>query len=58
VHVEFDGIAESGPITLPNTGSWQAWQTISVPVTLTAGQQIMRIVIDKGGLNLNWMNVQ
>ncbi len=57
VHVEFGGVNVSGPITLPNTGGWQAWQTLTVPVALTAGEQVMRVVIDGNGMNLNWVRL-
>jgi hypothetical protein len=57
VHVELDGVNVSGPITLPNTGGWQTWENLSVPVTLNAGQQIMRLAIDGSGINLNWIRL-
>src|SRR5262249_50708468 len=37
---------------VPNTGGWQNWSTVSVPVTLAAGQQVMKVVFDTGGFNL------
>jgi hypothetical protein len=46
LHVEFNGADKTGPMTIPNTGGWQAWTTISAPVTLAAGTQQMRVVID------------
>ena len=57
VHVEFDGVDVTGPISLPNTGGWTAWQTVNVPVTLIAGEQVMRLVIDQGGMNLSSINI-
>jgi hypothetical protein len=61
-HVEFGGINKTGPMTIPNTGGWQTWTTISKPVTLTAGTQVMRVVLDSngsGGLfgNMNWIKL-
>jgi hypothetical protein len=50
-HVEFGGVDRSGPLTIPNTGGWQSWRTISAPVRLQAGVQRMRIVLDASGLN-------
>jgi hypothetical protein len=49
--------ATIGPSTIartsvPNTGGWQAWSTVTVPVTLTAGAQMLRVSIDTGGFNL------
>jgi hypothetical protein len=47
-------------ITVPNTGNFQTWQTISAQVTLPAGQQTLRIVTTKanGGWNINWWEIQ
>jgi hypothetical protein len=45
-HVEFNGVDVTGPMTVPNTGGWESWQTITRQVTLNAGQQTMRIVMD------------
>jgi len=49
LHVEFDGVDKTGPITIPNTGGWQAWRDISANVTLAAGMQRMRVVVDAAG---------
>ena len=35
-----NGTNVTGPLTIPNTGGWQAWQTVTTPVTLSAGQQV------------------
>ena len=58
-HVEFNGVNKTGSITVPNTGDWQAWQTISTSVQLTAGLQVMRVVFDTSTDvgNLNWFNL-
>ncbi|MFH1319389.1 MAG: carbohydrate-binding protein, partial [Bacteroidota bacterium] len=48
-HIEFDGVDKTGPLTIPNTGGWQNWQTLSKTVTLTQGQQVMKIVMDTNG---------
>jgi hypothetical protein len=57
MHVEMDGVNISGPISFNGTGGWQTYQTISVmtPV-LNLGGKIMRIVMDAGGFNLNYVN--
>jgi endoglucanase len=46
-------------ITVPNTGNFQSWQTVSASVTLPAGQQTFRIITTaaNGGWNLNWMDI-
>ena len=48
-HVETGGASVSGPITIPNTGGWQTWTTVEVPVTLRAGVQVLRLVLDANG---------
>ncbi|MFL5728230.1 MAG: Ig-like domain-containing protein [Cytophagaceae bacterium] len=53
-HVELDGVNISGAISIPNTGGWQNWQTVSVTTTaLSAGTKILKIVMDTDGFNLN-----
>ncbi len=44
-------------VTVPNTGNWQGWQTVSASVNLSAGQQVLRIITTQanGGWNINWM---
>ena len=37
-------------MTIPNTGGWQNWQTLTTTgVSLSAGQQVMRIAMDTNG---------
>jgi hypothetical protein len=48
-HVELDGVNKTGSISVPNTGGWGVWQTISRTVTLAAGQQVMRVSLDTNG---------
>jgi Carbohydrate binding module (family 6) len=58
-HVEADGRDVSGPMTIPATGGWQTWTTISKPVALAEGAQQLRIVFDAAGSccvgNLDWI---
>ncbi|QOV91781.1 Kelch repeat-containing protein [Humisphaera borealis] len=61
-HLEVDGVATGGSITLPGTGGWQTWQTVSKPgLNLTAGQHVLRLAFDAsaGGDigNLNWLTL-
>ncbi|MFL5741581.1 MAG: carbohydrate-binding protein [Flavisolibacter sp.] len=46
-------------VTIPSTGGWQAWQTISSQVNLTQGVQTLRIFTNNsaGGWNLNWFQL-
>ena len=44
-------------ITIPVTGGWQTWTTVScpVPIGLAAGNQTIRLNVVSGGWNINWM---
>jgi uncharacterized delta-60 repeat protein len=43
-------------VDVPNTGGFQDWQTVRVPITLPQGDQRVRIVSTGGGYwNLNWL---
>jgi hypothetical protein len=63
-HVEVNGVDKTGPMTVPNTGGWQIWTTISkTGVALTAGPQIVRLVFDSPGpgsaiAKFNWLKVR
>ncbi|KAA2243311.1 carbohydrate-binding protein [Chitinophaga agrisoli] len=55
-HVELNGVNISGSINVPNTGDWQAYQTVAVTTpALTTGVQVLRIVMETGGFNLNYL---
>jgi len=60
-HIEANGVDKTGPMTIPNTGGWQTWTTISKSnVSLSAGAQIWRLVIDSAGSvvgNFNYIRV-
>jgi hypothetical protein len=65
-HVEFDGVDVTGPMTVPNTGNWSVFQTVTkTGVSLSSGQKVMRIVIDGSspddggsGVSLNTIKLQ
>ncbi|MEF2966612.1 carbohydrate-binding protein [Paenibacillus sp. M1] len=42
--------------TVPNTGGWQNWQTVTASVTLSAGQQTLRLYASGYDFNINWIN--
>jgi hypothetical protein len=61
-HVEFNGVDRTGPMQVPNTGGWQAWRDVTTTVSLQAGVQTMRVVLDAYGTNgavgnLNYVRV-
>ncbi len=33
-HVELDGVNVSGTLTVPNTGGWQTWQTVTADIII------------------------
>lgn len=43
-----------GTVSIPSTGGWQTWTTVSHNVTLPAGNQLLAIKAVNGGFNLNW----
>ncbi len=47
-------------VTVPNTGGWQTWTTVTASVSLTSGNQTIRLqaIVPAGlpyGFNLNWL---
>lgn len=55
-HVEIDGVDVSGVVTVPNTGGWQVWQTITVSdLNLSAGLHEMRLAFETDYMNLNYV---
>jgi endonuclease/exonuclease/phosphatase family metal-dependent hydrolase len=57
VHVEFDGVNKTGPLAIPATGGWQSWTTVYKEVSLSAGEQVMRVVFEGSGANFNYVKV-
>lgn len=43
-------------VTVPNTGGWQAWQTVTAKVALSKGAQTFRIKCTSGNYNINWLS--
>ena len=58
-HLEMNGINVTGSMTVPNTGGWQNWQTLTTTISLVAGTQTARLVMDTAGSsavgNFDWM---
>ena len=46
-----------GNVTIPATGDWQNWTTISQAVTLTAGTYSFGIYAQQAGWNFNWFRI-
>ncbi len=49
-HLEVDGIVKTAQLTIPNTGAWNSWQTVTQNnVTLPAGTHVVRLFLDSVG---------
>src|SRR5699024_4767442 len=46
-----------GTLSVPSTGGWQNWTTISHTVQLSSGQQQIGLAFPTGGFNLNWISM-
>ena len=54
LHLSAGATNLTGTVTVPGTGGWQTWQTVTVPgVSLSAGTQTLRLVFDDGSFNVN-----
>ena len=51
------GTIQFGNTTLPGTGGWQTWTTVSKTVTINAGTYNFGIYAQTGGYNLNWVRI-
>ncbi|MBS1817922.1 MAG: carbohydrate-binding protein [Acidobacteria bacterium] len=57
MHVGFNKSNVWTAASIPATGSWQTWTTVNVPVTLTAGTQLLTLGFDTAGFNINRVTV-
>lgn len=51
--IEADG-AEIALVEAEKTGDASAWNTLEIPVDITAGKHTLRITVQKGNININW----
>jgi hypothetical protein len=51
------GNIQFGNTTIPGTGGWQTWTTVSKTVTINAGTYNFGIYAQTGGYNLNWVRI-
>ena len=61
-HFNVDGASATAELTVPNTGGWQTWQTLSTGITLSAGKHVIQLAMDSVGSagtvgNFNWFMV-
>lgn len=53
-----DGTDATGLLVIPATGSWASYATVeSGPFELAAGTHILRADLDRGGFDLNWIEI-
>jgi hypothetical protein len=58
LHLEFGGVDKTGVLDTPKTGDWQKYTDLTARnVELKAGEQVIRLVIDAGSFNLNYIDV-
>ena len=58
LHIEVDGVNVTGTMEVPNTGNWQAYQTVTASnISISPGNHTFRVVFDAAGLNLNYIDV-
>jgi hypothetical protein len=49
------GTSLTGPVTVPATGGWQNWTTVTASVTLPAGVQTLTVYQDNPGWNVHYL---
>ena len=56
-HIEMDGVNISGPVSVPNTGGFQAWQTINVLLgNINSGVHTFRFTMDANDFNVDYLD--
>ena len=64
VHVEIDGANVTGAFSLPDTGGWDTYATVTrTGVSLPSGTHVLKLVIDANGsghtaADLNWLRIR
>jgi endoglucanase len=57
LHLSLGSANLTGTVSVPVTGGWQTWQTVTVTgVTLSPGTQTLQLTFDSGSFNINWMS--
>ena len=52
-----NGTDLTAPLSVPNTGGWQTWNTITTTANLPAGTTAYTVYAKTGGFNINWWSV-
>lgn len=60
ISLSFDEQIVASEVAIPNTGGWQAWETVTIEdVELSSGEQVMRLSIgDVDYVNINFVEVR
>jgi len=56
-HIEVDGVDVTGSILVGNTGGWQNWEDRTSVVALSAGLQIVEVVVEGNDFNVNRLDI-
>ena len=57
-HVEIDGVDVTGPVPVPNTGSWITFQYVAKSgVSLSAGRHVLRVQADQEYFNFDAVRI-
>lgn len=54
--INVDGMTLINTLSVPNTGAWSTWKTVTQSVTLTAGTHIIRLKANQGDFNINYID--
>jgi hypothetical protein len=54
LHIRFNGTNVTGSVTIPNTGNWTTYTSLTKSVNLIAGAQVMRVSFD-GASSTGWV---
>jgi glucosylceramidase len=49
--------AKLATVSVPDTGGWASYQSVHVPVTLAAGDQVVTVYCETGGFNLDYLTL-
>lgn len=56
LHLEVDGVNITESVNIPNTGGFQAWQTLALPtIALTQGVHTITLYFEENDININKM---
>lgn len=44
--------------SVPNTGNWQVFQTVTKDISITPGKHYLKLVASTGGFNLNYLDIR